>query len=169
MGGKEVLLKSKNRARDDKKTKRSGKQSKAMKTSVTTSSSSARPKDYAVERWHRLQQLETKVHEATRVKKQDEDDIDQTKQPEAVQKVTSMQTTAKAKPKKRPTPVGSIAEALKLKIRAKGSGSEPVPPQKSTDRIIDATFWVKRLKHSAKQSASSSAYDSEVRGSSERA
>ena len=71
-----------------------------------------------------------------------------------IQKQEIIQTTAKSKPKKRPPPVGTIAEALKRKRLGAGTGT--VSSKSSTDRVIDASFWVRHLKTSAK---SSSAYD----------
>ena len=124
----------------------------------------SRPKDFAVERWHRqmaavasksVLRLETQTDADLKVARQDK--LDQkVGQAAKVPKQGVIQTKAKSKPKKRPPPVGTIAEALKRKRLGAGAGT--VSSKSSTDRVIDASFWVRRLKPSAKSSASS-AYD----------
>ena len=99
--------------------------------------------------------LETKTDVDLQVARQDK--LDQKVGQEAtVPKQGVIQTKAKPRPKKRPPPVGTIAEALKRKRLGAGAGA--VSSKSSTDRVIDASFWVRRLKPSARSSACS-AYD----------
>ena len=106
-----------------------------------------------------VQKLEKPDNAEPQADKQAKKDSVKKAQTVTVSKTAIMQTTAKSKSKKKPTPVGSIAEALKRKRQ--GSGIGLASSQSSTDRVIDASFWVRRLKTSARNQASS-AYDPEV-------
>ena len=158
--GKEVLLKSQARSVYDAQAKGSGRISKPKRT-VPATSVASRPKHFAVERWHR-QMAAAASKSVLRLETQTDADLKQDKldqkvgQAAKVPKQGVIQTKAKSKPKKRPPPVGTIAEALKRKRLGAGAGT--VSSKSSTDRVIDASFWARRLKPSAKSSASS-AYD----------
>ena len=138
--GKEIMLKSKARSAYDAVAKGAGKTSKKHKSKKIekctkkeqATSSTQRPKDFAVERWHR-QMAAAAGRSIRKMGPQDK--------AEAAAETGSLQATSKARPKRKSKPAGpprgSLAESMGKKLRAGGAKSEP----KSTDRIIDATFW----------------------------